>query len=162
MRSKRTLIVVLLVIATLGLLLNCGPEPQPPPPSRETPPPPSGETPPPAHPDLAIVDVKIYPSQPQAGKVFKAVVYVTNQGNTASGEFDLAMHIKDVSRSSTYPVGTFRQSALQPGDQVPWQSGDLMVNESGAHQYWVEIVPFLFEDGNEQNNTYGWAFQVAP
>lgn len=159
MRSKRTLTVVLLVIATLGLLPGCGSEPEPPPPPQ---PPRLEETRPPAHPDLAIAAVEIYPSQPQAGKAFKAVVYVTNKGDAASGQFDLAMHIKDVSRGYTYPVGTFRQSALQPGEQVPWQSGDLRVNDPGAHQYWVEIVPFLFEDGNEQNNTYGWAFQVAP
>ena len=69
--------------------------------------------------------------------------------------FHLPLRYQD--RTRIQPIGS-----LQPGEQVPWQSTDLMVNDPGAHQYWVEIVPFLFEDGNEQNNTYGWAFQVAP
>ncbi len=36
-----------------------------------------------------------------------------------------------------------------------------MVNEPRAHQFWVEIKPFNFNDGNEQNNVYDWAFTVS-
>lgn len=116
----------------------------------------------PSQPDLVVVGVNLYPSQPQASQVFRAVVTIKNQGNAPSGEYDIGMTIKDVSRGYAYPVGTFRQTALQPGEQVPWQSNDLMVNDPGAFQYWVEIMPFNFQDGDEQNNVYGWAFQAAP
>jgi len=119
-------------------------------------------TPPQQLPDLSVASVEIIPSEPRVGERFTAVVYVVNIGSASSGEYDLAMDMKDVSRGYTYPVGTFRQSPLQPSEQVAsWSSDQLMVNEPGAHQFWVEIEPFLFSDGNEQNNMYGWAFTVS-
>jgi len=121
------------------------------------------QTPPPQQlPDLSVASVDIFPSEPRAGERFTAVVYVANIGSASSGEYDLAMNMKDVSRGSAYPVGTFRQSPLQPGEQVAaWSSDQLMVNEPGAHQFRVEIKPFNFNDRNEQNNVYGWAFTVS-
>lgn len=158
MKSLRILPTVALVIGLVGLLASCGSEPEPPGPE----PPAPGAPQPAAQPNLAVASVQVHPSQPRAGQQFTVSVYVTNKGNAVSGDFDLAMNIRDVSRGSTYPVGTYRQGALQPGDQVPWQSGNLMVNESGEHQFWVEIAPFLFQDGNQQDNTYRWSFQVTP
>lgn len=113
-------------------------------------------------PDLSVASVDIFPSEPRAGERFTAIVHITNKGSTPSGDYDLAMNMKDVSHDFTYPVGTFRQSPLQPGEQVAaWSSDQLMVNEPGAHQFWVEIEPFNFNDGNEQNNKYGWTFTVS-
>ena len=157
MKSTRTMLAVAFLIATLGLLLSCDSVTQAPAPQPKEP----AEPQPAAKPNLAVAAVNVYPAQPQVGQRFTVVVYVTNNGNAVSGDYDLAMHIKDVSRGYTYPVGTFRQSALHPGEQVPWQTEDRLVNDPGGFQYWVEIVPFLFEDGNQQDNTYGWSFQVS-
>jgi hypothetical protein len=115
-------------------------------------------------PDLSISAIEVYPSQPKAGQYFTVNVYVTNSGTAASGEFDLQIHIKDVSRGSTYPVGTFRHERLLPGENIPvYSSQNLMVNYPGSHQIWTKIVPFPGspQESNEQNNTYGWAFTVT-
>jgi hypothetical protein len=103
-------------------------------------------------PDLVVSGVYIYPATPAAGKYFTVVVHVKNQGNGPSGNFDLQMHIKDVGRGYTYPIGTFRRNAMKPGEQIPWQKQGVLVNDPGAFQFVVEIVPFLFEDGNKHNN----------
>jgi hypothetical protein len=103
-------------------------------------------------PDLVVSGVQIYPATPTAGKNFTVAVYVKNQGNAVSGQFDLQMHIKNLDRGYTYPIGTFRRNAMKPGEQIPWQKQDVMVNEPGAFQFIVEIVPFLFQDGNKMNN----------
>lgn len=161
MKSARTLLTVAFAIATALSLLSCSPAPYP---TSPPPPPPKPTEPsqpqPAAQPNLAVAAVHVYPGQPQAGQRFTVVVYVTNNGNAVSGDYDLAMHIKDVSRGYTYPVGTFRQSGLHPGEQVPWQTDDRMVNDPGSFQYWVEIVP-TGEDGIQQDNHLGWAFQVS-
>jgi hypothetical protein len=131
----------------------------------EPPPEPSGgdDQPPPPQPlpDLSISAIEVFPAQPQAGQYFSVNVYVTNIGEAQSGEYDLAIFIKDVSRGSTYPVGTFRNEGLYPGENIPaYTSSDRLVNDPGSFQVHVEIQPFLFEDGNEQNNTLIWAFTV--
>jgi hypothetical protein len=113
-------------------------------------------------PDLSVAAVDISPSKPQAGVRFAGVVYVTNIGTASSGQYDIAMYMKDVSRGNIYPVGTFRQNPMQPGvKNSVWTSDQLMVNDPGSYQFWVEIKPFLFTDGNEQNNIYGKAFDVS-
>jgi hypothetical protein len=110
---------------------------------------------------LAISAIELFPAQPQAGQRFAVNVYVQNAGQAASGEYDLAIFIKDVSRGSTYPVGTFRREGLQPGENITaYTSTDRLVNDPGSYQVHVEIQPFLFEDGNTRNNTSIWAFSV--
>lgn len=132
----------------------------PPPPPVE---PPQQEEPPSAgQPDLVVTSIEVVPAQPQPGVPFAVFVYIVNEGDAPSGEYDLAMHISDVSRGSTYPVGTFRQSALDPGEQRTWQTDSRMVSDPGPFQYWVEIQPFLFEDGNVANNSMAWQFEVVP
>jgi hypothetical protein len=77
------------------------------------------------------------------------------------GPIDLAIFIKDISRGSTYPVGTFRQPGLQPGENIAaYTSTDRRVNDPGSYQVHVEIQPFQFEDNNSQNNVFIWAFTV--
>ena len=108
-----------------------------------------------------ISAIEVFPAQPQAGVRFAVNVYVKNAGEAPSGKYDLAMFIKDVSRGSTYPVGTFRREEMQPGENIGvYSSTDMLVNYPGSHQVHVEIEPFLWEDGNEQNNTAIRAFTV--
>lgn len=131
--------------------------PPPPPPTKADQQPP----PPPSRPDLAISAIEVFPGQPTAGQRFALNVYVRNGGQAASGEYDVLISIRDVSRGSTYPVGTFRREPLQPGENVTaYSSTDRLVNDPGSYQVHVEIRPFVFEDGNEQNNTAIWAFTV--
>lgn len=112
--------------------------------------------------NLRIAKVEVFPEQPQAGTRFTANVYVENDGDMASGDYDLALHIKDVARRATYPIGTFRKSGLQPGERVvAFTKNDLMVNSAGAHQLWVDIKPFGFADANSRDNSRGWAFDVT-
>jgi hypothetical protein len=82
------------------------------------------------------------------------------EGKAASGQYDLVMHINDVSRGLTYPVGTFRQGPPGPGDNIPWMRKKFRVNDPGAFQYYIEIRPFAFKDNNEQNNKRIYAFTV--
>jgi len=112
-------------------------------------------------PDLAISAIEIFPTQQQTGTHFAINIYVKNMGQAPSGKYDLAIFIKDVSHDSTYPVGTFRQDALQPGDNVvAYSSTNRLVNDPGSYQAHVEIEPFLFEDSNTNNNTAIRAFTV--
>ena len=112
-------------------------------------------------PDLVISTIEVFPEQPKAGIHFAINVYVKNAGQLPSGEYDLKIYIIDVSRQETYPVGTFRKEAMQPGEKyVVYSSTDRLVNNPGAYQVHVEITPFLFKDGDDQNNTSIWAFTV--
>lgn len=152
--------IALLITIMLSLLLGCaGPKPAPPQPQ-----PLNGGVPPTqpvACPDLAISAIEVFPAQPTARQHFALNIYVRNQGQAASGQYDLAISIKDVGRGFTYPVGTFRQGGLQPGENVAaYTSIDRLVNDPGSYQVDVEIRPFLFTDGNPVNNTVIWAFTV--
>ena len=130
----------------------------------QQPQPPGGNEQPPKPdplPDLSISAIEVFPAQPQSGQHFTLNVYVKNAGQAQSGEYDLAIFIRDVSRGSTYPVGTFRAGRLHPGDNVvAYSSSDRLVNDPGSYQVHVEINPWLFEDGNNQNNEAIWAFTV--
>jgi hypothetical protein len=108
--------------------------------------------------DLAISTIEVLPAQPRAGEVFALNVYVTNLGEAPSGAFELAISIRDVTRGSTYPVGTFRGESLQPGEDVPvFSSTDRRVNDPGSFQVQVELSP-LGPDGNDQNDKKNRAF----
>ncbi|MFN2143834.1 MAG: CARDB domain-containing protein, partial [Anaerolineales bacterium] len=114
-----------------------------------------------ALPDLVISAIKMLPSQPQAGLNFTLNVYIQNAGQAPSGDYDLAISIHDISRGATYPVGTFRNHRLQPGENIiAITSPDRRVNDPGSYQVHVEIQPFQFEDSNVQNNVAVWAFTV--
>ena len=150
--------VLMLALATLA----CGEDETPPPRPQPLPTSP-GEQPPQPEPlpDLVISAIEVFPGQPQAGQSFAVNVYVRNAGQAPSGEYDLALFIRDVSRGSTYPIGTFRNEPLQPGENVvAYSSMDRLVNDPGSFQVHVEITLFIFEDGNTQNNTSIWAFTV--
>jgi hypothetical protein len=151
------LITLLLVGSMILVGCNGGDTPGLPPPSG------GGEQPPPAspRPDLTISAIQVSPAQPQAGQHFSVNVYVKNAGQAPSGDYDLAIYILDVSRGSKYPVGTFRNEGLQPGDDVAaYASTDQLVNFAGSHQVHVEIIPFNFEHGNTHKNETAWAFTV--
>ena len=116
----------------------------------------------PSPPDLSIASIDIFPAMPHAGERFTGVVYVRNTGGTSSGQYDVAMYIKDVARTNVYPIGTFRQQPMKPNEQyVVWQSQQLIVNDPGSFQLWVEIKPFNFKDGNDQNNIKGQSFNAV-
>jgi hypothetical protein len=112
-------------------------------------------------PDLAISAIRVHPAQPRAGHYFTVNVYVKNAGQAPSGKYDVAVSIRDVSRGSTYPGGTFPGEGLHPGEDIPaYSSADRRVNYPGRYHLQVEIRPLGFEDGNAQNNTAIWAFTV--
>jgi len=148
------------IVIMLGLLLGCADSK----PATIQSQPPNGGAPPTqpvARPDMAISAIEVFPAQPTARQQFALNVYVRNQGQAASGQYDLAISIKDVGRGFTYPVGTFRQGGLQPGENVvAYTSTDRLVNDPGSYQVDVELRPFLFTDGNHVNNTVIWAFTV--
>lgn len=147
---------LLLVCAALGC--GQGPVPQPPeePPDRPEEPAPTAER----YADLMVSAIQVYPAEPQAGQRFTLQVHVKNAGQAPSGQYDLILFIKDISRDSTYPIGTFRQEGMQPGeDYAVYQSQDMLVNYPGSHQVHVEIVPYQ-DDGDLQNNTAIWSFSA--
>ena len=110
-------------------------------------------------PDLTVSAIEVYPAQPQSGQYFSLSIYVANEGNAPSGKYDLAINIEDVSHGGTYPIGTFRQEAMSPGeDYCVYSSTDRLVNSPGSHQVNVEIIPFQFEDGDTSNNSWSKAF----
>jgi hypothetical protein len=124
-------------------------------------PPGGGEWGPAPHPDLRISEIQVFPAQPQSGQPFTINVYVANEGEAPSGEYDLYIGINDVSQGLSYPLESDRRGGLQPGENVPvYSSQNVMVNYPGSHQVWVEVVPWQFEDGNDNNNTAGWQFTV--
>ena len=124
-------------------------------------PPGGGEWGPAPHPDLVISHIAVYPAQPQSGQFFTLNVSVANEGEAPSGEYDLYIGVEDISRGITYPLEGDRRGGLQPGEDIPvYSSQNVIVNHSGSHQVWVEIVPWQFEDGNDNNNTAGWQFTV--
>ena len=148
-------LVTLLVIGTM-IWTCCGghEQPFPPEPNKDL-------VIPEPHPDLVISAIEVFPVQPQAGQYFAVTVYVMNVGQAPSGQYDLKLFIKDVSRGSTYPVGTFRKMGLKPGENiVAYSSTERIVNYQGGYQVHAKIEPFLFEDANNQNNTKIWAFTV--
>jgi len=148
------LLLAALLLSGTAMQTNCDGEKTPPEPQVT---PPSDQPRP--RPDLAVSAVEVFPVQPRAGTRFALNVYVKNAGQAPSGAYDLKIFIKDVSRSLTYPVGTFRREGLQPGENVvAYSSTDRVVNDPGGYQVHVEIQPFLFEDGNTQNNQAIWAF----
>jgi hypothetical protein len=159
-RLHTVIFVALLLIGTM-IWTGCdGAELIPQPPSGAEQPQPQPPQPQ-ALPDLVISAIEVFPAQPQAGQYFAVNVYVNNAGQAPSGEFDLAIYIRDISHESTYPVGTFRIEGLQPGENIAaYSSTDRLVNDPGSYQVHVEIQPFLFEDSNAQNNTSIWAFTV--
>lgn len=112
-----------------------------------------------AYPDLVVSHIDVYTHAPQAGMYqYDLVVYVANQGQAQSGDFDLVIFTEDIGRGLTYPIGTFRVQQLNPGDDAPVYSSTHAVNNPGSYQVHVEIIPFNFEDGNTQNNYKIWAF----
>ena len=112
---------------------------------------------------IAAVEVGQIEGQPvQAGKPFRLNIYVKNIGVKASGEYDVKIYIQDVSRGSTYPVGTFRQRSMQPGEQWSvYSSVNRMVNFPGTHKVVAEVVPFLWTETNLSNNLKEYSFTVV-
>ena len=115
-------------------------------------------------PDLVISAIQVYPQhpvRPKAGTPFTVQVYVANVGGAVSGQYDIALFIRDVVRGSTYPIGTFRKEPMKPGEDYPvYSSNDRMVNEPGFYRVYAEIKPFLFEDAKPENNTLVYGFVV--
>jgi hypothetical protein len=157
----RSHVVVLITILVIGAaaLTGCGNRS----PSNPLPPPPDNNFPPSPQyfPDLTVSRIEVFPAQPKAGQRFTLNIYVQNAGQAPSGAYDLAVSLKNTSRNLTYPLGTFRQRVLRPGENAAvFSSQDVLVNEPGSFQALVEIKPFDFRDGNDRNNTATWAFSV--
>jgi hypothetical protein len=113
--------------------------------------------------DLTISLIGVIPEMTTSGTRFYGEVYIANQGKAPSGAYDLALDIRDISRNLTYPIGTFREEPMFPGEQVPvWSSHNLVVKDPGSFQLWAEIRPLGFQDGSDMNNFKGWQFTVLP
>jgi hypothetical protein len=156
---RRTGILAVLVFVLVSAAVACGggDEWVPPPPTDDT----NGELPtsPELSPDLVISAIEVFPSQPQSGQSFALNVYVANQGQASSGEYDVAINIKDISHGSTYPIGTFRRGAMHVGESYcVYSSTNVLVNSPGSYQVNAEIIPFLFDDGNTWNNSVSKPF----
>ena len=114
-----------------------------------------------SHPDLIVSAIEMFPAQPQSGQSFTLNVYVTNAGQAPSGEYDVAINIEDISRGNIYPIGTFRQVAMNPEESYPvYSSANVLVNSPGSYQVNVEIIPFQFEDGDPWNNSVSKLFSA--
>ncbi len=158
LRSHLAVSITSLLIGAIALA-GCGSKgpsnPLPPPPEHNFPPSPQYFA------DLAVSRIEVFPAQPKAGQRFTLNIYVQNAGQAPSGAYDLAVSLKNTSRSLDYPIGTFRKQVLRPGENVAvYASQEVLVNEAGSFQALVEIKPFDFKDGNDQNNIATWAFTV--
>lgn len=115
-------------------------------------------------PDLVISAIQVYPQhpvRPKAGRPFTVQVYVANVGGAVSGQYDIALFIRDVVRGFTYPIGTFRKEPMKPGESYPvYSSNDRMVNEPGFYRVHAEIKSFFFEDAHPENNMLVYDFVV--
>ena len=154
---KRAVILLILVLLLGIAAVACGggEEPFTPPSSSD------GEQPtqPELRPDLVISTIEVIPAQPQSGQFFGLNVYVANQGQASSGKYDVAINIQDISHGGTYPIGTFRQGAMNVGESYcVYSSTNVLVNDPGSYQVNVEIIPFLFDDGNTGNNSVSKPF----
>lgn len=114
-----------------------------------------------ASPDLSISAIEVRPRNPTAGQFFTLTVYVANNGGAASGEYDVALYIEETSSGDFYPIGTFRQGPMQPGEDYPvYTNSDRLVNFAGNHRVHVEITPYEFSDGSRGNNSDTYDFLV--
>lgn len=112
--------------------------------------------------DLQIATIEVFPAQPQARQQFTLNVYITNAGDAPSGAYDLSLFLQDVSRSATYPIGTFRHEGVQPGERyVVYTSQQLLVNCPGAYEVQVEIHPWEGQDAHPDHDTVIWPFTVG-
>ena len=74
-------------------------------------------------------------------------------------EYDVAISIEGISHGSTYPIRTFRRGAMNIGESYcVYSSTNVLVNYLGSYQVNVEIIPFLFDDGNTWNNSVSKPF----
>jgi len=103
--------------------------------------------------------VDVFPAHPQSVQFLALNAYITNEGDTPSGEYDLAIHINDISHGFTCVISTFREPGLRPRHNVPfYTSQNQQVNDVGSYQVRGEIAPFLFDDGNTWNNSVSKPF----
>ena len=61
----------------------------------------------PATPDLAITNIELDPEQISAGQAHIVKVYVSNVGDAPSGEYDLTITLRDVTRGTSSPIYPF-------------------------------------------------------
>jgi hypothetical protein len=158
-RMMKVLSGCVFVLIGLGLLYGCCRKPEASDQSNQQAPTQDPET---KLPDLAIVSAEIIPAAPRRGEKFAVEVRIENIGRVKSGEYDLEMVIKDVSRMTESSIATLRRSALQAGQRDVWRGNSYVIDKPGAHQLRVTIEPSLPENGQIQNNTFNWAFQVTP
>ena len=111
--------------------------------------------------DLVVTGIEISPRVPKAGHPFSLRIRIRNQGNAPSGEFLVQIHIRDVGRKSTYPVGSFRQKPLRPGEEiVAYTSERRMVNDFGFHRVHAEIRPLDSRAENSGKSSAAFGFAV--
>jgi hypothetical protein len=158
------LTILFLLLGTAAVACDCGGGGGGEPPTSPSSPDEDGggaTTTPESRPDLVVSQIEVFPVYPQAGQFFSVNVYVSNQGQAPSGSYDIAIDIEDVSHGGTYPIGTFRRGAVNPGENYcAYTSTNVRVNDPGDYRVNVDIIPFQFEDGSTWNNSVYKPFTV--
>ena len=105
--------------------------------------------------DLVVSNVEIIPSQPTAGTPFLLNVYVSNNGNMKSSEFDFTIHYERQGNTSEWFGGANGHDRGQdPGETVKVYSGNnFVLNEGGSY---VFVVTLKLADGTLINKR--WEF----
>jgi hypothetical protein len=117
-------------------------------------------TPTPSFADLAVTGIVIIPNEPVAYEDFEGMVTVMNLGQTSSGEYDIAVILKDPQgKTRSFPVD--RQEPLIPGAEATIPVVELSMNAVGKCEMRVEIKPIQFTDGKAENNVMTKKFSAV-
>jgi hypothetical protein len=111
-------------------------------------------------PDLAVTTIELDPPQIAIGQPFIVKVHVANVGGAPSGEYDLAISLRDVTRGTTSPIGAQHGQGLKPGqDTLAYETGPRQVDKTGSFQIQVTLTP-AGPDGDTNNDKKNRAFSV--
>jgi hypothetical protein len=151
------IIAALVVLVIAGLLLL---RPNDPPPITPTPEPPTPTTPPELRPDLRIGTVRVAPSRPGPGQIFRVSVAITNAGGVDSGPFNWTWDASltppvqqnsQVGRVENIPPGSTRNISF------PFSYGWWGVYSSQL----VADIDSEIEEADERNNRLPFDIEIA-
>jgi hypothetical protein len=114
----------------------------------------------PASADLSVSNIELDPTSITTGTTFVIKVYVENIGGAASGEYDLTINLRDVTRGTTSPIGTLKGQSVAAGQEVlAYTTGQRQLFEAGSFQVQVILTP-AGSDAGANNNRRSLAFTV--
>jgi hypothetical protein len=110
--------------------------------------------------DLAVTAIELDPAQIGVGQPFIIRVYVANVGGAPSGEYDLTIALRDVTRGTTSPIGAQHGRRLEPGqDTLAYETGPRQLDQTGSFQVQVTLTP-AGPERDTNNNKKNQAFTV--